>query len=404
MIFNGNSIGVMVVSVITALIWFNFGPTPVLGYMLMTSMTVLIIACPCALGLAAPISVIVGMGKAAESGTLIRNGEALQKASKLDTIVLDKTGTITKGHPELTQLIALSDISDEQLLIYAASIESGSEHPLGQAIIDAARERDLELLAFADFHAIAGQGIFAVVEGKNIHFGNEKLMRENNISIDGIQSKISEIASLGHTPMYFAIDGALCGLIAVADPIKEDSKSAILRLKKAGKTVIMLTGDNAITAEKVASQVGVDEVFAEVLPQHKSEKVAYLQSQGRSVGMVGDGINDAPALAKSDIGFAIGTGTDVAIESADITLIRGSIHGVVDAISVSTATMRNIKQNLAGAFIYNLIGIPIAAGILYPIFGVFLSPIIAGSAMALSSVTVVTNANRLRLFKPGGGQ
>lgn len=393
---------VMVFAVITALIWFNFGPTPKLGFMLVTAMTVLIIACPCALGLASPISVMVGMGKAAEYGALIRNGEALQNATKLTAIILDKTGTITKGHPEVTNIYTSENWNENDALTYAASIETGSEHPLGQAIIDAAKSKNLTIFAISNFKAISGHGVQANIENKEVLFGNNKLMTKSNVPIEHMTEKANAFACLGQTPMYLSVNHECIAIIAVADPIKEDSKDAIQRIHQLGIKVIMLTGDNATTAHVVAKQVGISEVFADVLPQDKSEKVKALQSQGENVGMVGDGINDAPALAQADIGFAIGSGTDVAIESADITLMRSSIHGVADSIAVSGATMKNIKQNLFGAFIYNSLGIPIAGGILYPIIGVLLNPIIAGAAMALSSVTVVTNANRLRWFKTMG--
>ncbi len=392
---------VIIIAVITALLWFYFGPEPKIAFMLVTSMTVLIIACPCALGLAAPISVMVGMGKAAEHGILIRNGEALQQATTLSTIVLDKTGTITKGHPEVTDIIAISDWDNTALLQWSASLESGSEHPLGQAIMDAATAKHLSLLPIKNFAAIVGHGVSAMIEGKSVLLGNDTLMRKENIDLDQVINQANELASLGRTPMYLAVERQIVGLIAVADPIKEDSKAAIARLKALGLTVIMLTGDNATTAKVVAEQVGIQQVLADVLPKDKSAKVQQLQSEGYRVGMVGDGINDAPALAQADVGFAIGSGTDVAIESADVTLMRSSIHGVVDAIELSGAAMRNIKQNLFGAFIYNSLGIPIAAGILFPFTGILLNPIIAGGAMALSSVTVVSNANRLRSVKIG---
>lgn len=393
---------VMILAIITALIWFNLGPIPKIGFMLVASMTVLIIACPCALGLAAPISVMVGMGKAAEYGALIRNGKALQQATQLTTVVLDKTGTITQGYPDVTEIVPLSDWDKETCLQWAASLESGSEHPLGQAIITAAKAQPLHLLPISNFLAVAGHGISATIENKLVCLGNAKLMAKKGISIDAWQNKAAELAQLGHTPMYLAVDQRPTAIIAVADPIKSDAASAIARLHALGLTVIMLTGDNKTTADVVAKQVGIDhdQVIADVLPEDKVEHVKRLQANGEHVGMVGDGINDAPALAQAHVGFAIGSGTDVAIESADITLMRGSLHGVADAIQVSGATMKNIKQNLFGAFIYNSLGIPIAAGILYPFIGMLLNPMIAGAAMALSSLTVVSNANRLRWFKP----
>lgn len=393
---------VMVIAVITALIWFNFGPSPKLGFMLVTSMTVLIIACPCALGLASPISVMVGMSKAAEYGALIKNGEALQNVTKLTAIILDKTGTITKGHPEVTDIHTSQNWNKEDALIYAASIETGSEHPLGQAIIDAAKSKNLPIFAALNFKAISGHGVQANVNNQAVLLGNSKLLMKFNIPIQHMVEKANSFARHGQTPIFLSVNQECIALIAVADPIKDDSKDAIQRLHQQGLKVIMLTGDTAATAHTVAKQVGISEVFADVLPQDKSEKIKDLQLKGEIVGMVGDGINDAPALAQADIGFAIGSGTDIAIESADITLMRNSIHGVADSIAVSGATMKNIKQNLFGAFVYNSLALPIAGGILYPIIGVLLSPIIAGVTMTLSSVTVVTNANRLRWFKTSG--
>jgi len=391
---------VMIIAAVTFLAWFNFGPEPRLSYMLVTTMTVLIIACPCALGLATPISIMVGVGKAAEFGVLIRNGDALQQSGQLTTIVLDKTGTITAGRPEVTDVVALANHDESALLAFAAAIESGSEHPLAEAVVQAARARDIKFSEAKDFEAISGQGVRAMVDGHTILLGNARLMDANAISIESVQGQFDALAAQAKTPIYLAVDKQLAGLIAIADPVKPDSVDAIARLKKLGLKVVMLTGDTQATADAVGHQVGVDEVIAQVLPGDKASRVAELQQKGEIVAMVGDGINDAPALARADVGFAIGTGTDVAIESADITLMRGSLHGVADAIGISRATVRNIKQNLFGAFIYNSLGIPIAAGILFPLMGILLNPIIAGAAMAMSSVTVVSNANRLRLFKP----
>jgi Cu+-exporting ATPase len=391
---------VMIIAAVTFLVWFNFGPEPRLSYMLVTAMTVLIIACPCALGLATPISIMVGVGKAAEFGVLIRNGDSLQQSGRLTTIVLDKTGTITAGRPEVTDVIAVSNHDERKILAFAASIESGSEHPLAEAVVQAARERQLKISEAKDFEAISGQGVRATVDGHTILLGNARLMNANNISFESVQQQSDKLAGEAKTPIYLAADQQLLGVIAVADPVKPDSVDAIKRLKRLGLKVVMLTGDTQATANAVARQVGVDEVMAQVLPGDKSSRIAELQQHGEIVAMVGDGINDAPALARADVGFAIGTGTDVAIESADITLMRGSLHGVADAIGISRATVRNIKQNLFGAFIYNSLGIPIAAGILYPMMGILLNPIIAGAAMAMSSVTVVSNANRLRFFQP----
>jgi len=390
---------VLILAVMSFLIWFNFGPAPSFTYALVTTMTVLIIACPCALGLATPISIMVGVGKAAESGILIRNGDALQQAGKLNVIVLDKTGTVTQGRPSVTDIKSLPHTSDEECLMLAASLEVMSEHPLAEAVVAEAKNRNLTLTEVENFQAIAGQGVSAVVDGKEVLLGNEKLMQQKNINVESLQNEINARSAEAKTPVYFAVNGKSSGVITIADPIKEDSKAAINQMQKQGLKVVLLTGDNSLTAEAVAKSVGIDEVIAEVMPDEKAAKVKQLQQQGAIVGMVGDGINDAPALAGADVGFAIGTGTDVAIESADITLMRGSLHGVVDAIIISRATVRNIKQNLFGAFIYNTIGIPVAAGALYPLMGLLLNPMIAGAAMAMSSVTVVTNANRLRYIK-----
>ncbi len=390
---------VMIISVLSALAWLNFGPQPALAFAIVSATTVLIIACPCALGLATPMSVMVGVGKAAEAGVLIRNGEALQTASMITAMVLDKTGTITEGTPKVTDIILASASDENTVLQLAASLESGSEHPLAMAIVESAHDQDIELLKIEAFNAITGMGVEARCDGKNLLFGNSKLMKTKEVDVGDYADKAQALAKEAKTPMYFAVDGKLAAIIAVADPIKSDSVTAIKRLQANGTRVIMLTGDNRETAAAVAKKAGISEFFAEVLPEDKANKVQELQKQGEVVGMTGDGINDAPALALADVGFAIGTGTDVAIESADITLMRGSLHGLADAIAVSKATLRNIKQNLFGAFVYNVAGIPFAAGVLYPFFGVLLSPVIAGAAMAFSSLTVVSNANRLRLFK-----
>ncbi len=398
---------IMIISIASAMIWLNFGPEPTIAFAVVSATTVLIIACPCALGLATPMSVMVGVGKAAEAGVLIRNGEALQTSSKITAMILDKTGTITLGAPKVTNIFLVSnDASQEEqkqneVLSLAASLESGSEHPLAEAIVESAKEKSLTLSKVSDFSAIAGRGVKGIVNDQMLLFGNEKFMQEQSITLNhDIVARAQQMASEAKTPMYFAINGILASIIAVADPIKEDSISAIKRLQDNGIRVVMLTGDNQATAKAVADKVGISEFFAEVLPEDKSSKVAELQAEGEIVGMTGDGINDAPALALANVGFAIGTGTDVAIESADITLMRGSLHGLADAIAVSKATLRNIKQNLFGAFIYNVAGVPFAAGILYPFFGLLLNPVIAGAAMAFSSLTVVSNANRLRFFKP----
>ncbi|MRI31455.1 copper-translocating P-type ATPase [Endozoicomonas sp. OPT23] len=396
---------VITVALIAAMVWYLFGPS--LAHSLVVATTVLIIACPCALGLATPMSVMAGVGRAAELGILIRQGEALQKASKLTTVVLDKTGTITEGAPKVTELLVnqnAKEFDQDRLLTLAASIEAVSEHPLAEAIVDSAKEQQLELLSVSDFEAITGQGVAGKVDGQEILLGNAGLMNHKSVDINSLSDKALKLAEQGQTPMFMAVNGKLAGVISVSDPIREDSISAIQRLHQLGVRVVMLTGDNCHTAAAVAKAVGVDEFQAEVMPEDKERIVRELQQKGELTGMTGDGINDAPALARADVGFAIGCGTDVAIESADITLMRSSLHGLADSIELSRATLKNIKQNLFGAFIYNSLGIPVAAGVLYPLTGMLLNPVIGGAAMALSSVTVVTNANRLRLFKPSESQ
>jgi len=390
---------VMILAVLAFIAWYLFGPDPRFVYATIVLVTTLIIACPCALGLATPTSLTVGIGKGAENGILIRSGDALQSAEKLDSIILDKTGTITRGEPSLTDVVAKG--SDEATVLkLAASLERGSEHPLGEAIINGAKARKIGLVDAKDFAAIAGHGVSGSVDNRDVLLGNAKLMRDRGISIEALAKDWERLASEGKTPMYVAADGQALGLVAVADTVKPDSKTAITVLKQLGIEVVMLTGDNERTAKAIARQVGVERVLAEVLPDDKAHEVQKLQLEAKTVGMVGDGINDAPALAQADVGFAIGTGTDVAIEASDVTLIKGSLVGVVTAIEISRATMRNVRQNLVGAFGYNTLGIPVAMGVLYPFFGLLLSPLIAAAAMAFSSVTVVTNANRLRFFEP----
>ena len=391
---------VIILAILSFVVWYIFGPTPQLVYALIVFVTVLVIACPCALGLATPISLMVGVGKGAENGILIRSGGALETAQKLNTIVLDKTGTITEGKPSLTDVITTNGFDENMVLSLSASVERASEHPLAEAIVKGAEARGLNLTDAKEFNAIPGHGVEASVDSKKILLGNLKMMKKFNIDLGELESLTAKLADEGKTPMYVAIDGKSAGIVAVADIIKKDSKEAISQLKKLGLEVVMITGDNSRTAIAIGKQVGIDRVLAEVLPEDKAFNVQKLQNEGKKVAMVGDGINDAPALAQADIGLAIGTGTDVAIEASDITLIKGSLKGVVLAIQLSKATMKNIKENLFGAFFYNGLGLPIAAGLLYPFFDVLLSPIIAGAAMAFSSVTVVTNANRLRRFKP----
>ncbi|HML96079.1 MAG TPA: heavy metal translocating P-type ATPase [Thermodesulfobacteriota bacterium] len=391
---------VLLAAVFTLLAWFNFGPEPKLTYMLVTAIAVLIIACPCALGLATPISVMVGVGKAAEYGILIRNGDALQQAGRLTAVVLDKTGTITRGRPVVTAVEPLGGASEEDVLSLAAGLESGSEHPLAEAVLEAVKAKGAAPKGVTSFEAVSGHGVKAMYDGKTVLLGNKKLMTDNGVPLGESEARSEELSRTGKTVVFLASGGSVSGLIGISDPIKPDSKEAVERLKKMGLKVIMLTGDNRVTAGAVAKETGMDEFIAEVLPDGKSDEISKLRARGEIVGMVGDGINDAPALAGADVGFAIGSGTDVAIESADITLMRGSLHGVADAIKISNATVKNIKENLFGAFAYNTLAIPIAAGVLFPFTGMLLDPIIAGAAMALSSFTVVTNANRLRWFKP----
>lgn len=390
---------VMIISILTFLAWFNFGPVPALAFAIVTAVTVLIIACPCAIGMAVPMSLVAGVGKGAEHGVLIRNGEALQLASQLNVLVLDKTGTITKGKPELTDAVPANGFDTAKLLHLAASADRLSEHPLAQAIVEGARNQGVELVEPSQFEAVPGHGVETVVDSQEVLVGNLKLMRRHRIDTATVKREVERLQGEGKTAMYVAVDGKAAGVVAVADTIKEDSLRAIRVMREMGLEVIMLTGDNERTAQAIARQVGITRVLAEVLPEDKAQEVHMLKKGGKKVGMVGDGINDAPALVEADVGFAIGTGTDVAIEAADITLMSGSLKGVAYAIEISRATMRNAKESLLGAFAYNTLGIPVAAGVLYPFLGILLSPIIAGAAMAASSVTVVTNANRLRFFK-----
>jgi P-type Cu+ transporter len=390
---------VMILAIAAFVAWYLIGPEPRLIFATIVLVTTLIIACPCALGLATPTSLTVGIGKGAENGVLIRSGDALQSAEKLDSIILDKTGTITRGEPSLTDVVA-KGADEATVLRLAASLERGSEHPLGEAIVKGAEDRNVQLGEAKDFAAIPGHGVGGLVDGRPVLLGNAKLMRDRAIATDALRGVWQRLAEEGKTPMYVAADGKAIGLVAVADTVKPDSKAAIEALQRLGIEVVMLTGDNERTARAIARQVGVERVLAEVLPDDKAHEVQKLQLEGKNVGMVGDGINDAPALAQADVGFAIGTGTDVAIEASDVTLIKGSLVGVVTAIEISKATMRNVRQNLVGAFGYNALGIPVAMGLLYPFLGLLLSPLIAAGAMAFSSVTVVTNANRLRFFEP----
>ncbi|MCM8899940.1 cadmium-translocating P-type ATPase [Caldicoprobacter algeriensis] len=388
---------VIAIAVVAAVAWILAGESAIFALTIFIS--VLVIACPCALGLATPTAIMVGTGKGAEYGILIKSGEALEMAHRIDTVVLDKTGTITEGKPKVTDIITSGFISQDELLRLSASAEVASEHPLGEAIVRSARERNMELAWVESFEAIPGQGIEVVTQGKQVLLGNRKLMEDRNVGIT-LQQEYDRLAEGGKTPMFVAVDGKLAGIIAVSDVIKPTSRKAVEQLHKMGIKVVMITGDNARTAQAIAKQVGIDMVLAEVLPQDKANEVKRLQEQGRKVAMVGDGINDAPALVQADVGIAIGSGTDVAMESADIVLMKSDLMDVPAAIQLSKATIRNIKQNLFWAFAYNTAGIPIAAGVLHLFGGPLLNPMIAALAMALSSVSVVTNALRLKRFKP----
>jgi ATPase, P-type (transporting), HAD superfamily, subfamily IC/heavy metal translocating P-type ATPase len=386
------------IALIAFLAWLISGES--LVFSLMTAIAVLVIACPCALGLATPTAIMVATGKGAEYGILFKGGEALETTHKINTIVFDKTGTITEGKPEVTDIITAENMGRDQLLRIAASAEKGSEHPLGEAIVDAAEKEGLELYGVDNFNAIPGYGIEVVIGGAKVLLGNRKLMDERNISLAELESESDRLAEEGKTPMYITADQKIAGIIAVADVVKASSVQAIKVLQSMGIEVAMITGDNKKTAGAIAKQVGIEKVLAEVLPQDKSNEVKKLQTEGRKVAMVGDGINDAPALAQADIGIAIGSGTDVAMESADIVLMKSDLMDVPAAIQLSKSTIRNIKQNLFWAFGYNVIGIPVAAGVLHLFGGPLLNPIFAAAAMSLSSVSVLTNALRLKRFKP----
>ncbi len=390
------------ISLVTFLAWLLAGPAPAFNFALLNLVAVLVIACPCALGLATPTAIMVGTGKGAELGILIKGGEVLERAGKLDVVVFDKTGTLTWGKPVVTDVLPLNGKEPGELLSLAASVESGSEHPLAASVLEAARAAGAELRGVEDFRALPGKGVVAKLEGKELRLGNTALLEEGGLDLSAVESRAEELSGQGKTVIYILYGGELQGLIAVADTVKPMAVEAVSELKQMGIEVAMISGDRRSTAEAIAREVGVDKVFAEVLPADKAAEVARLQSQGRVVAMVGDGINDAPALARADIGIAIGTGTDVALEASDITLISEDLTRVATAIRLSRKTLRTIKQNLFWAFIYNVIGIPIAAGALYPIWGVLLNPIYGAAAMAFSSVSVVTNSLRLRGYKDRG--
>ena len=386
------------IALLSGIAWF-FATGGDIKFALTIFISVLVIACPCALGLATPTAIMVSTGKGAENGILIKGGEALETAHKINTIVFDKTGTITEGKPTVTDVITTQGTNPESLLQITASAEKGSEHPLGQAIVAGAQEKGMAFLIVDHFNSITGRGIEATIQGQSVLAGNRKLMDERGILLNILETESDRLADEGKTPMYVAVDGRLAGIIAVADVVKPSSKAAIQRLHKMGIEVAMITGDNKKTADAIAKQVGIDRVLAEVLPQDKSSEVKKLQADGRKTAMVGDGINDAPALAQADIGIAIGSGTDVAMESADIVLMRSDLMDVPTAIHLSKKTIRNIKQNLFWAFGYNVVGIPIAAGVLHLFGGPLLNPVFAAAAMSLSSVSVLTNALRLKRFK-----
>jgi len=387
---------VVAVAVIAFVLWAWLGPAPAMAYAIVNAVAVLIIACPCALGLATPMSIMVGTGKGAQNGILIKNAEALETFEKVDTVVVDKTGTLTEGHPELVTVTAANGFEDDELLALAAAVEVGSEHPLAAAIAEGAKSRSLEVPTHSGFESITGQGARATVSGRQVTVGNEKLMQESGAADDALTEAAEKYRKEGQTVVFVAVDGRPAGLLGVADPVKETTPQAIGKLHRAGLKVVMLTGDNAVTAHAVARQIGIDEVHADVSPEDKHRIVRDLQTAGAVVAMAGDGINDAPALAQADVGIAMGTGTDVAMQSAGVTLVRGDLLGVARARELSRATMRNIRQNLFFAFVYNSAGVPIAAGVLYPFFGVLLSPMIAAAAMSFSSVSVIGNALRLR--------
>ena len=387
---------VVLVALVAFIAWSIWGPEPAMAYGLIAAVSVLIIACPCALGLATPMSIMVGVGRGAQNGILIRDAEALERLEKVDTVVVDKTGTLTEGKPSVTAIRPADGFDEAQLLRLAAGLERGSEHPLASAIVEKARERELQLSDATEFDSPNGKGVVGQVEGQQVALGNTLLMQELQVDVAAYRDQADELRHGGATVIFAAVDGQLAGLIAIADPIKQTTADAIKALQDEGIEVVMLTGDNHTSAQAVARSLGIDRVEAEVLPEDKGRVVQQLRDQGKVVLMAGDGVNDAPALATADVGVAMGTGTDVAIESAGITLLRGDLMGIVEARKLSRATMRNIRQNLFFAFVYNAVGVPVAAGILYPFMGVLMSPIIAAAAMSLSSVSVISNALRLR--------
>lgn len=390
---------VILVAFVAFIAWLIFGPVPAFSYGLIAAVSVLIIACPCALGLATPMSIMVGVGKGAQAGVLIKNAEALERMEKVDTLVIDKTGTLTEGKPTVTKIVAANGFNEDELLTLAASLEQGSEHPLAHAIVMAAKDKGMALPQTENFDSPTGKGVIGKINGRAVALGNVMLMEEKSIDISALSEQANDLRSDGATVIFIAVDGKPAGLLAIADPIKETTPEAIKALHAQGIRIVMLTGDNRRTAEAVAKTLGIEEVEAEILPEDKSRIVKKLREEGKIVAMAGDGTNDAPALAAADVGIAMGTGTDVAMESAGVTLLKGDLTGIVRARKLSVATMNNIRQNLFFAFIYNAAGVPVAAGILFPVFGILLSPIIAAAAMSLSSVSVIANALRLRLTR-----
>jgi len=390
---------VVTVAIITAIVWGVWGPEPRLAYAIINAVAVLIIACPCALGLATPISIMVGTGRGATEGVLIKNAEALETLEKIDTLVVDKTGTLTEGKPKLTSVISSGEFSELEILALVASLERASEHPLAEAIVRGAQEKNIDFLGVENFQSVTGKGVTGVIDGHTVALGNVGLLQTKNINAEELSAQADQYRAEGQTVMLIGIDGKAAGLVGVADPIKETTAQAIADLHSEGINVVMLTGDSKITAQAVAKKLNIDQLQAEVLPEQKADVVKKLQAEGHIVAMAGDGINDAPALAQAQVGIAMGTGTDVAMESAGVTLVKGDLTGIVRARRLSHATMRNIRQNLFFAFIYNSAGVPVAAGVLYPFFGILLSPMIAAAAMSFSSVSVITNALRLRNTK-----
>ena len=390
---------VVLVAIAAFIVWALFGPEPSMIYAIVAAVSVLIIACPCALGLATPMSIMTATGRGAHAGVLVKNAEALERFAAVDTLIVDKTGTLTEGKPQLTDLVAAEGFDEADVLGLAASLETGSEHPLAEAIVAGAQQRGVSIAEAAKFEAVTGKGVTGEVAGRSVALGNQALMDDAGIDTGALAERANALRAEGKTAMFVAADGKLAGIVAVADPIKATTAAAIRALHQRGLKIIMATGDNELTARAVAKQLGIDDVRAGLLPDGKKQLIDALRAQGAVVAMAGDGINDAPALAAADVGIAMGTGADVAVESAGITLVKGDLNGIVRARILAEATIRNIKQNLFFAFVYNVLGVPIAAGVLYPVFGVLLSPMLAAAAMSLSSVSVITNALRLRTVK-----